>query len=417
MRARHVVAGAGLYLAVAGSTYAWVKSRQSVAKDATAAAAAAKDADAVATKDALLGACGPAAAAAATARRFDALSRCYDDTVGGEETWMLYGLLRSRLLRNAKGKILEINAGTGRNLPHFSWRGVDELTLVDGSARMLRAAERKFYDAPLKVGYRQPHVRARFCLGDAQDLVAGQGEAARAPPLPRVAAEGEAEAAGGAAAAARESRPASSGFSRLWRAAPRQGQEEEEEEEDGEADEVERAEASGGRQTPPPRSSSSSSSSSSSGSAAAEAPPPPQPLQKAKFAPGSFDVVVDTFGLCSVEDPVRALREAGRLVKPGTGRILLLEHGRPPDGTLGSWLLSERMDAAAPAHKARWGCWFNRDIDAAVRDSGLRVVSRGTWHFGTTYVYELMRAEDAAVAAAAAAAAAAALEADERGSG
>lgn len=384
MRARRVVAGAGLYLAVAGSTYAWVKSRQSVAKDAAAAAA---DEDA----PALLGACGPAAAARATARRFDSLARSYDATVGGEETWMLLGFLRSRLLSDAKGKILEINAGSGRNLPHYRWPGVEELTMVDASGAMLRAAERKYYDAPLKIGYRQPHVRARFCLGDAQDLVAGDGEAPCAPPLPRVVVvAGEEAEAGAAATGARESRPASSGFSRLWRAAP--GQEEA-------LDEAERAEeaASGGRsRPPPPPPERRPPSSSSSSSAAAE-----QHHQRAKFAPGSFDVVVDTFGLCSVEDPVRALREAGRLVKPHTGRILLLEHGRPPEGTLGAWLLSERMDAAAPAHKARWGCWFNRDVDAAVRASGLRVVSRGSWHFGTTYVYELMAGDPAAAAAGA----------------
>ena len=41
----------------------------------------------------------------------------------------------------------------------------------------------------------------------------------------------------------------------------------------------------------------------------------------------SFDTVIDTFGLCSHEDPVRALREMARVTRPG-GKILLLEHGR-----------------------------------------------------------------------------------------
>ena len=48
------------------------------------------------------------------------------------------------------------------------------------------------------------------------------------------------------------------------------------------------------------------------------------------FKAGSFDTVVDTFGLCSYEDPVAALREMARVCKRGDqrGRILLIEHGR-----------------------------------------------------------------------------------------
>lgn len=40
-----------------------------------------------------------------------------------------------------------------------------------------------------------------------------------------------------------------------------------------------------------------------------------------------FDFVVDTFGLCSFNDPVNVLREMARVAKPD-GKILLLEHGK-----------------------------------------------------------------------------------------
>ena len=35
------------------------------------------------------------------------------------------------------------------------------------------------------------------------------------------------------------------------------------------------------------------------------------------FESGSFDTVVDTFGLCSYEDPVAALREMARVCRRG----------------------------------------------------------------------------------------------------
>lgn len=45
------------------------------------------------------------------------------------------------------------------------------------------------------------------------------------------------------------------------------------------------------------------------------------------FPDDSFDSVVDTFGLCSYDDPVAVLKEMSRVCKPD-GKILLLEHGR-----------------------------------------------------------------------------------------
>lgn len=47
----------------------------------------------------------------------------------------------------------------------------------------------------------------------------------------------------------------------------------------------------------------------------------------AQFSDDSFDTVVDTFGLCSFDDPVAVLKEMQRVCKPD-GKILLLEHGR-----------------------------------------------------------------------------------------
>jgi methyltransferase OMS1, mitochondrial len=102
-----------------------------------------------------------------------------------------------------------------------------------------------------------------------------------------------------------------------------------------------------------------------------------------QFADNSFDTVVDTFGLCSFEDPERVLREMGRVCRP-QGRILLLEHGK------GSYsFINGILDANASKHAHNWGCIWNKDIEGMLRTSeGVEIVSISRWHFGTTYIIE-----------------------------
>lgn len=97
-----------------------------------------------------------------------------------------------------------------------------------------------------------------------------------------------------------------------------------------------------------------------------------------------FDTIVQTMGLCSMPDPVGTLRHLGSITEPSRGRILLLEHGRSHY----AWL-NRILDNLAPAHADRHGCWWNRDIGAIVRESGLEVIEEKRWHFGTTWRYIL----------------------------
>ncbi|KAF7592511.1 hypothetical protein BBP40_012801 [Aspergillus hancockii] len=99
---------------------------------------------------------------------------------------------------------------------------------------------------------------------------------------------------------------------------------------------------------------------------------------------GCYDTVVQTMGLCSMPDPVGALRHYGEITEPTKGRILLLEHGRSHY----RWL-NRILDNLAPAHADRHGCWWNRDIGEIVRESGLEIVEEKRWHFGTTWKYVL----------------------------
>ena len=79
----------------------------------------------------------------------------------------------------------------------------------------------------------------------------------------------------------------------------------------------------------------------------------------------SFDSVVVTYSLCTIPDPLAALREMRRVLVPA-GPLLFCEHGRAPDGTVARW-----QDRLQP-----WwgplagGCHLNRDIPALLRAAG-----------------------------------------------
>lgn len=103
-----------------------------------------------------------------------------------------------------------------------------------------------------------------------------------------------------------------------------------------------------------------------------------QDAESLKFKDGTFDVVVDTFGLCSHVDPVAALKEMGRVCK---GKILLLQHGKSSN----EWL-NEVLDKTSLAHALKWGCWWNRDIVGLVKDAGLKIHHLERSNFGTTYL-------------------------------
>lgn len=74
----------------------------------------------------------------------------------------------------------------------------------------------------------------------------------------------------------------------------------------------------------------------------------------------SFDVVVSTFMLCSVEDPTAVLAEARRVLRPD-GKLVVLEHVRG-EGRTARW--QERL---TPLHRRIAGnCHLNRDTRATV---------------------------------------------------
>jgi SAM-dependent methyltransferase len=86
------------------------------------------------------------------------------------------------------------------------------------------------------------------------------------------------------------------------------------------------------------------------------------------FADASFDTVVSTLVLCSVGDPVAALREIGRLLRPG-GSFLFLEHVRSDDPSRARW--QDRLER--PWRAVAGGCHPNRPTRATIEAAGFEV--------------------------------------------
>lgn len=88
------------------------------------------------------------------------------------------------------------------------------------------------------------------------------------------------------------------------------------------------------------------------------------------FEDASFDVVVDTFSLCVIENPVAALREVRRVLRP-SGRAVLIEHSKSDVGPLGAY----QDLTSKPVKSMSKGCVWNQDVEGLLRESGLKVVS------------------------------------------
>jgi ubiquinone/menaquinone biosynthesis C-methylase UbiE len=86
------------------------------------------------------------------------------------------------------------------------------------------------------------------------------------------------------------------------------------------------------------------------------------------FANHSFDSVVSTMTLCSIENPAPALAEIRRVLKPN-GQFIFLEHGRSDDPHLARW-----QDRLNPLQKIIGaGCNMNRRIDEMITTSGFEI--------------------------------------------
>jgi ubiquinone/menaquinone biosynthesis C-methylase UbiE len=90
--------------------------------------------------------------------------------------------------------------------------------------------------------------------------------------------------------------------------------------------------------------------------------------QRLDLLTDSHDCALITFSLCTIPDPLLALRESRRVVRDG-GRLHALEHGLAPDESVRRW--QRRLE---PVQRAvAGGCHLTRDIPALVEQAGWQV--------------------------------------------
>lgn len=97
------------------------------------------------------------------------------------------------------------------------------------------------------------------------------------------------------------------------------------------------------------------------------------------FDEGTFDCVVSTFTLCSIDNVQRAVAELFRVLRPG-GSFLFLEHGLSPDPKVQNW-----------QHRLNWlqrqmagNCHLNRNMRAIVSTPPFSNVEVSEFHLEKT---------------------------------
>ena len=97
--------------------------------------------------------------------------------------------------------------------------------------------------------------------------------------------------------------------------------------------------------------------------------------QSLPFEDASADEVLCTWSLCTIPDPVRAVQEVRRVLRPG-GRMHFVEHGRAPDESVRRW--QDRLNGIQ--RRLACGCHLNRDIPALIEAAGMRIERLDTYY-------------------------------------
>lgn len=99
------------------------------------------------------------------------------------------------------------------------------------------------------------------------------------------------------------------------------------------------------------------------------------PAEHIDLPDNHVDTVLITFTLCTIPDPVAALKEMHRVLKP-EGQLVFCEHGKAPDANVRRW-----QDRLTPGwKKIAGGCHLNRDIPSLLQQGGFTVPDMQTMY-------------------------------------
>src|ERR1700731_1959793 len=86
------------------------------------------------------------------------------------------------------------------------------------------------------------------------------------------------------------------------------------------------------------------------------------------LADAVFDAIVMTWTLCSIPNPIAALTEMRRVLRPG-GRLIFVEHGLSPEIRVARW-----QHRLTPCWKRiSGGCHLDRKTDDLIRVAGFQI--------------------------------------------
>ena len=97
--------------------------------------------------------------------------------------------------------------------------------------------------------------------------------------------------------------------------------------------------------------------------------------QSLELEDDSADAALSTWTLCTIPDAPAAIREVGRVLRPG-GTLHFAEHGRAPDEKIRKW--QDRLNGLQ--QRVACGCNLNRDIAAIIEDGGMTITSIETFY-------------------------------------